>query len=81
MYLLGLGLLLLVMKYFDLGMVAKWDWWLVLSPFALVVIWWAWADWSGYTKKKAMEKEDLRRKNRIENNRQALGTSGNKKRH
>jgi small Trp-rich protein len=68
------------MKYLDFGVVAKWDWWYVLSPFAMAVIWWAWADWSGYTKKKAMEKEDARRRNRIENNRQALGTVANKKR-
>ncbi|MFZ4480533.1 MAG: TIGR04438 family Trp-rich protein [Rhodoferax sp.] len=80
MYLLGLGIILLVMKYLELGAVARWDWWLVLSPFALAVIWWAWADWSGYTKKKAMQKEDRRRKDRIDNNRQALGTSAKRKR-
>ncbi|MCX7247310.1 MAG: TIGR04438 family Trp-rich protein [Burkholderiales bacterium] len=79
MYLLGLGLIFLVMKYFGLGPVAAWEWWWVLSPFALAVLWWSWADWSGYTKKVAMAKEDKRRQARIERNHEALGTSGKKK--
>ena len=79
MYLLGLGLIFLVMKYFVLGPVAAWEWWWVLSPFALAVLWWSWADWSGYTKKVAMAKEDKRRQARIERNHEALGTSGKKK--
>jgi small Trp-rich protein len=78
-YLLGLGLIFLVMKYFGLGPVAAWEWWWVLSPFALAVLWWSWADWSGYTKKVAMAKEDKRRQARIERNHEALGTSGKKK--
>jgi len=73
MYLLGLGLLLLALKSFGIGSVAAWDWWLVLSPLVMAVLWWTWADWSGYTKKKAMEREDLRRSERIEQNREAMG--------
>lgn len=73
MYLLGLGLVLLVLKSLGISAVAGWDWWLVMSPFALAVVWWAWADWSGYTKKKAMEREDKRRDERIDQNRQAMG--------
>ena len=49
------------------------------TPFALAVLWWSWADWSGYTKKVAMAKEDKRRQARIERNHEALGTSGKKK--
>lgn len=80
MYLLGLGLVLLAMKYLEIGFVTSWNWWLVLSPFALALVWWTWADTSGYTKKKAMEKENQRRNDRIERNREALGTSSKKKR-
>lgn len=80
MYLLGLGLVLLAMKYLEIGFVTTWDWWLVLLPFGLAVVWWTWADTSGYTKKKAMEKENQRRNDRIESNREALGTSSKKKR-
>lgn len=79
MYLLGLGLVFLVMKYFAVGPVAAWSWWLVLSPFGLAVIWWSWADWSGYTKKKAMERETARRQERIDRSRDAIGTQARKK--
>lgn len=80
MYFLGIGVLLLLLKAADLTMVATWDWWFVLSPFALAVLWWAWADWSGYTKKKTMDKENARRKERIDKTRDALGTGTKKKR-
>jgi small Trp-rich protein len=80
MYLLGLGLVFLVMKYLEIGPVALWDWWVVLTPFGLAVLWWAWADASGYTKKKAMDRENARREARIEKNHEALGTAPKKKR-
>ncbi len=80
MYLLGLGLVLLALKSFEIGPVTNWDWWFVLSPFGLAVLWWGWADWSGYTKKVAMDKESVRRLERIEKNREALGTGLKKKR-
>ncbi len=73
MYFLGLGLLLLALKSLEIGPVAAWSWLLVLSPFALAVIWWAWADASGYTKRKAMAREDARKRERIDNNRKAMG--------
>ena len=79
MYLLGLGLVLLAMKYLEIGPVATWSWWLVLTPFGLAVLWWAWADWSGYTKKKAMERDDARRQTRIDKTRKALGMLSKKK--
>ena len=74
MYFLGLGIILLAMKYLELGPVAAWSWWLVLAPFALAVAWWAWADASGYTKRKAMEREDARRQERIDRSKTAIGT-------
>ena len=79
MYLLGLGLVLLAMKYLEIGPVATWSWWLVLTPFGLAVLWWAWADWSGYTKKKAMERDDARRQTRIDKTRKTLGMLSKKK--
>lgn len=81
MYLLGLGLVLLLMKYAAMGPVADWSWWWVLSPFALAVVWWAWADNSGYTKRKAMEREDRRLKDRRDRTKSALDANyKNKKR-
>ena len=73
MYLLGLGIILLVMKYLEIGPPAEWDWLVVLSPFALAALWWAWADWSGYTKRKAVERENARRQARIDRSREQLG--------
>ena len=80
MYLLGLGLVLLVMKYLEIGSVTNWDWWLVLAPFGLAVLWWTWADWSGYTKRTAMERDDARRQARVDKTRDALGMLPKKKR-
>lgn len=80
MYFLGLGLVLLAMKYLEYGPVAAWSWWLVLAPFALAVAWWAWADSSGYTKRKAMERENARRDQRLERTKTALGTNFKKRR-
>lgn len=79
MYLLGIGIILLLMKYLEIGPVAIWPWWVVLSPFALAAAWWTWADWSGYTKRKAVEREDARRQARIDRSRADLGL-GPKKR-
>lgn len=73
MYLLGLGVILLVLKYLEIGPVVTWSWLWVLSPFAAAVVWWTWADWSGYTKRKAMEAEDRRKQERIDKARQSLG--------
>ncbi len=81
MYFLGLGLILLVLKYLEWGVFAAWPWWLVLAPFAAAVAWWAWADSTGYTAKKAMERHDKRRDVRRERTKEALdATYRNRKR-
>ena len=73
MYLLLLGIAALTLKYLEIGFVATLSWWIVLAPFALAVAWWSWADSSGYTKRKAMEREEDRKKVRIEKQRASLG--------
>ena len=80
MYFLGLGLILIAMKFLEYAPVAAWSWWVVLAPFAFAVAWWAWADSSGYTKRKAMERENARRDERLERNKAALGTNSRKRR-
>ncbi len=80
MYFLVLGLVLMAMKYLEFGPVAAWPWYFVLAPFALAVAWWAWADASGYTKRKVMEKENARRDARIQRSKEAMGTINHKKR-
>jgi small Trp-rich protein len=73
MWFLALGLLGVALKFFEIGPVAQWSWLIVLSPFGLAMAWWAWADWSGYTKRKAVAREDLRRQDRIDRQRSQLG--------
>jgi len=73
MWFLSLGLLLLLLKVQEVGPVAGWDWMWVLSPFAAAAVWWTWADSSGYTKRKAVERENERKDARIERQREQLG--------
>jgi small Trp-rich protein len=80
MYFLALGLIFLVLKYLEVDPVAGWSWLVVLAPFGLAIAWWAWADSSGYTKRKAIQREDERKQARIDRNRQAIGTLNSKKR-
>lgn len=80
MYLLVLGVVLLLMKYLEIGPVDAWSWWMVLAPFGLAVVWWAWADSSGYTKRKAIQKMDRRKRDRLEKQHEAIGTTSSGKR-
>ena len=73
MWFLFLGLIAVALKYFEIGFVAQWSWWVVLIPFALAAAWWAWADASGYTKRKVVERENERRQARIDRQRSQLG--------
>ena len=73
MYFLLLGIAALIMKYIEFGPVAAWPWWVVLSPFGMAVLWWAWADSSGYTKRVEMDKMEKRKKDRLERQRAQMG--------
>jgi small Trp-rich protein len=73
MYTLLLGLLLIALKYLEIGPVATWSWWWVLSPLAVTAVWWAWADATGYTKRKAVEKMEQRKRERIDKQKETLG--------
>lgn len=75
--LVGIGFL--VMKIAEIGPGAEWSWWVVLSPFPFAVAWWSWADWSGYTKKREVDKENAKRQARIDKQRENIGL-GPKKR-
>jgi len=73
MYFLIAGIGLLLLKYLEVGFVAGWSWWTVLSPFALAVAWWAWADATGYTKRRQMDKMEQKKQDRINKQRESLG--------
>ncbi|MBT9494850.1 MAG: TIGR04438 family Trp-rich protein [Paucibacter sp.] len=73
MWFVAIGVLTLLLKLLDVAPVAQWGWWLVLMPFAAAVAWWAWADASGLTKRKAMQRMEERKAARREKNIVALG--------
>ncbi len=83
MYFLGVGVILLLLKHLEVGPVGRWqwseDWMWFAAPFVLAVVWWAWADASGYTKKRAMDKMDKRKADRLAKNREALGLGTKRK--
>ncbi|MGI4777010.1 MAG: TIGR04438 family Trp-rich protein [Janthinobacterium lividum] len=74
MWFLGLGIVGLVLKFMEIGFVGRLSWWIVLIPFALAAAWWAYADWSGYTKRRVIEKESRRREERDDRRHSRLGT-------
>jgi small Trp-rich protein len=67
------GVLLLAMKLAEFGPVGNWSWWPVLTPFGLAVLWWAWADMTGFTKRRAMDKMEAKKDERRRKNLEALG--------
>ena len=73
MWFVVLGVLLIALKLADFGMVAAWSWWWVLSPFAAAVVWWSYADSSGLTKRREMDKLDEKKLERRRKNMEALG--------
>jgi small Trp-rich protein len=75
-----LGVLLLAMKLLEFGPVAGWDWWWVLSPFPVAVAWWAWADSSGFTQRRAMDRMDEIKEARRQRSLEAIGQGDPKKR-
>lgn len=74
MFFLLIGMAGLLLKYLEISPVAELSWWMVLTPFGLAVAWWSWADSSGYTKRKEIEKMEERKKLRLEKQHEALGS-------
>ena len=68
-----LGLALLAMKLAEIGPVAGWAWYIVLAPFGLAVLWWGFADSTGLTQRRAIEKMDKRKADRRQRDMDALG--------
>lgn len=80
MVFVGIGVLLLILKLAEVAPVAAWSWWIILSPLLGAVVWWSWADATGYTKRRAMERMEARKDERRRRNMEALGTSPKRKR-
>lgn len=72
MYFVLLGVLFLVLKLASVSPVHGWPWWAVLLPFGLAAAWWAFADATGYSKRREMRKLDEKAASRRERNLNAL---------
>lgn len=79
MYLVLLGVALLVMKLAEIGPVAAWSWWAVFAPFAGAIVWWSWADNSGYNRRKEIEKMERRKQDRKRKHLESLGLTPRKR--
>jgi small Trp-rich protein len=79
MWFVAIGVVMLVMNLAGIGPVGAWVWgWgerglFILVPFGLAILWWGWADLSGFTQKKAMQRHEAKRQERRERNAEALG--------
>lgn len=73
MYFLILGLALMVLKFLNVAPVADWSWWWVLAPFALAAAWWWLADATGYTRRRAMAREEALKTERANERRKQIG--------
>lgn len=72
-----IGVLLVLAKLAGLGPMADLSWWWVLSPFPAAAAWWAFADSSGLTQRRAMQKMEDRKRERREKAMAALGLGVN----
>ena len=73
MVLVIIGVLLLVAKLADFGPTADWSWWIVGAPFVGAALWWQFADSTGYTQRRAMQKMEARKVQRRDRALEALG--------
>jgi small Trp-rich protein len=73
MFFIVVGVLLIVAKLADFGPVAQWSWWIVLAPFGAAALWWAFADSSGLTKRREMDKLEEKKVERRRKAMEALG--------
>ncbi len=68
-----IGLFLFIAKMAEFGPMADWSWWIILAPFGLAVLWWQFADSSGWTKRREMDKMEERKRKRRDQAMDALG--------
>jgi small Trp-rich protein len=73
MYLVIVGVALLVAKLMAWGPFAQLSWAWVAAPFIGAVLWWHFADTSGWTKRRAMDRMEERKAQRRERAMAALG--------
>ena len=79
MLFVGIGLLVIVLHFADIGPFGAWTWtltgdlWKFCVPFALAAAWWAWSDFSGLNKRREMALMEKRKSDRRKENLVSLG--------
>lgn len=73
MWFVIVGCALLAMKLTEVGFAASWSWLIILAPFGLAMVWWAFADAIGLTQRREMDKLDERKEERRRRQMDALG--------
>jgi len=79
MLLVLVGVILVICNLAGIGPMAAWNWefsgdlWKFALPFALATAWWIWSDASGWTKRKAMQRDEERKRDRQDRNIDAMG--------
>jgi small Trp-rich protein len=72
-----IGVLLIGMNLGGVWFPGEWtwgkDWWKMLWPFAAALAWWMWADSTGLTKKREMDKMEAKKAERRRQNLENLG--------
>ena len=87
MYFVVIGVAIILLNLAGIGPMADWTWnltgdlWKFCVPFVFAVIWWAWADLTGYNKRREIEKMDAKKAARREENLAALGMDKRARRH
>ena len=80
MWFVVVGCLLLLMKMTEVGFAADWSWGWILLPFGLAVAWWAFADATGMTRRREMDKMEERKQERRRRHMDALGLNWRRER-
>ena len=79
MWFVLIGVILIICNFADIGPMGAWNWeltgdlWKFALPFGLAVVWWIWSDVSGWTKRKAMQADADRKRDRLDRNIDAMG--------
>ena len=74
-----IGVLLILTNLVGIGPTAAWNWeftgdlWKFVLPFVLATVWWIWSDASGFTKRRAMNRDAERKRDRLDRNIDAMG--------
>lgn len=73
MSLVVLGVVLLLLRWFELPPVVNWPLWVLFLPFLGALAWWAWSDASGRTRR--LQEDQLKQRQR-ERRRKAVEALG-----